>query len=148
MARKAENLIVAVVVLTLCAASASAEIIEIGLTDNVTYIDDQGGLLGGQIAIGDIITGSYTYDTSTPDSNPLSTVADYVHSSPPYGVSLSVCGFTFQSDPDNPYFLIEILNDHTGMDGYLFRSYKNLPLPNGLEVDHISWQLQYRASAA
>ena len=43
---------------------------------------------------------------------------------------------------------MEVLNDHTGQDAYLLRSYNYLPLSNGVHVEHISWQLDdYSATA-
>jgi hypothetical protein len=50
----------------------------------------------------------------------------------------------FKTDPSNVYFLVEICNNHGSpnpSDNYLLRSYNNLPLSNGIHVDHIAWQL-------
>jgi hypothetical protein len=141
MIKKAEILAALFAVLIVWTGSLRAELITIDLTAEVTYVDDLADLLGGKIAVGDIITGSYSYDSDTLDTNPIETVGDYWHYTPPYGISLSVGGFVFQTDPDNVDFLVEIVNDHTGIDGYLLRSYNNLPLSSGIEVEHIAWQL-------
>lgn len=141
MIKKAEILAALFVVLSLWTGSLRAGVITIYLTAEVTYVDDLYDLLGGKIAVGDIITGSYNYDSDTPDTNPSVTVGDYQHYDPPYGINLSTGTLAFQTDPDYVDFLSEILNDHTGIDGYLLRSYNNLPLPGDIEVEHISWQL-------
>jgi hypothetical protein len=109
----------------------------------VDGVDDPDGYLGGQVNPGDIITGSYTYESTTPDSTPLDPiVGHYYHYVPPAGVSLSVGGFTFETDPANVEFLVGIVNDNqSGDDIYLLGSYNNLPLTNGSPVDRISWQL-------
>jgi len=136
------------VILALSCNSLRATIITIELTAEIAEVDDLGGLLEGNVNVGDTITGSYTYDSTTLDSSPSETVGSYEHFNSPYGISLSVGGFVFETNPDNVYFLVQILNDHLGEDGYLLRSYNNLPLSNGVWVDHISWHLvDYSATA-
>jgi len=121
---------------------ASGELIMIGLRGEVTYIDQSAyDLLEGHVELGDTLTGTYTYDSQTPDSNPLSGVGDYYQDSAPCGIRLEAGGIVFESDPDILDFLIELNDNHVGQDNYLLRSYNNLPLANGVEVDHISWQL-------
>jgi hypothetical protein len=107
----------------------------------VTAVDDPSNLLGGTIHKGSKITGSYTYNKNTPDSNTFPEVGDYMHTTSPYGITLSSKGLTFQTDPNDVQFLVELVNDYNGLDNYLLRSYNNLPLPNGVSVDHIAWQL-------
>lgn len=141
MIKKAEILAALLVILSLWTGSLRAELITIYLTAEVTYVDDLGNLLEGMVTVGDKITGSYSYDSDTLDTNPSDEVGDYWHYNAPYGINLSAGTLAFQTDPDNVKFLVEVLNDHTGIDGYLLRSYNNLPLPSGIEVDHIAWQL-------
>lgn len=125
-----------------------AESITINITAQVASVDDMGNILDGAIEVGDIMTGQYTYESTTPDTNPLPTVGDYQHDTSPYGISLKVKGkvngLVFKTDPDDVDFLVEICNNHglpTPTDNYLLRSYNNLPLPGGIIVEHISWQL-------
>jgi hypothetical protein len=148
MAGRAKNLVLVVVAVVLWAASASAEIVTIGLTAEITYIDPYDEWLNEQFDIGDIITGGYTYDTDTWDTNPSGSVGDYIHTSSPYGINLSINGFTFQTDPANVYFLVEICDNHLSSDHYLLISYANLPLPNGFCVGQISWQLDDSSGTA
>ncbi len=124
-------------------AEAADGVVTINITALVALVDDPDNVLGGTINVGDTITAIYTYDSTTPDSNPLPTVGDYRHSSPPYGITVNAGGFVFETDPNNVDFLVEIVNDHGGpaRDNYLLRSYNNLPLSNGALVEHISWQL-------
>ena len=142
MSKQAKIITMFFVVLALGAGNVWAEIIEINITAEIAQLRDPYGLLKGQLIVGDIITGSYIYDSDTPDTNPSNTVGDYWHYSSPYGISLSVGGFVFQTNPDNNiHFLVEILDDHTGQDTYLLRSYNNPPLSNGVHVEHVSWHL-------
>jgi len=140
--KKAAAIIITVLLLA-NGSPVQAEIITIAIEATVDWVDDQDNYLEGNITHGDIITGTYTYDSDTPDSEPASTVGDYWHYNSPFGISLSVGGFDFRTDPCNVNFIIEILNDHSISedDGYLLMSYNNLDLSNGVPVDNISWQL-------
>ncbi|MHC4084688.1 MAG: PEP-CTERM sorting domain-containing protein [Planctomycetota bacterium] len=150
MIKKAEILIILFVVFCLWTGSLRAELIAIDLTAEVIYISDLADLLEGKVHVGDIITGSYSYDSDTPDSSPSSSLGTYRHYTPPYGINLSVGGFVFQTDPDNVDFILQVSNNNipSWVDNYVLRSYHNLPLSNWVEVDHISWQLNDYSGAA
>jgi hypothetical protein len=125
------------------AAGVNAQIVTIAIEALVTVVDDDADLLDGAISTGDIITGTYTYNTNTPDTNPLSTVGDYWHSQSPYGVSLSCNDLEFKTDPDNVNFLMEMADNHNvggGFDKYGLISYQNIPL-SGISVEYIEWAL-------
>ena len=129
------------IVLVATGSGLQAALITINLTAEVSGVNDRDGLLEGRINVGDDITGIYTYDSDTPDSNPLYAVGDYQHYFWPSGITLSAGGFVFQTDPIHVDFLMEIIDNQIGVDGYLIRSYRNLPLSNDVIVEHISWQL-------
>jgi hypothetical protein len=125
-------------------AQASPDVpISINFTAEVWDVDDDFNHLGGAISVGDTITGSYTYDAATPDSNPDPTVGRYLYTSPPYGIRVDAGGFVFQTDPSNVDFEIEILNDRDSpaRDYYVVTGRHGLPLSNGASVDSIQWQL-------
>jgi len=147
--------ILSLVVILVCgmaffAPMAQAELITINITATVNYLEDFGNYLEGKIHVGDTITGSYTYESTTPDTNPFDdpTVGDYWHYAQPAGISLTVGGFDFKTDPTNVNFLASIGNNHSGRDVYLMRSYNNLSLSNGTGVDYISWQLDDHTQTA
>lgn len=148
MIKKGQIFTALFVVLSFWTGSLQAEVVTIQLTAEITGIYDPADLLEGKFTAGDIITGSYIYDSSTQDlfpSNPR--VGAYWHYAPPCGISLSTGSFVFQTNPDDVEFLVGIYNRSDG-DGYLLRSYNNLLLSSGVEVDHISWQLDdYSATA-
>jgi len=123
------------------AVAASNSPITIALTATVDEVSDYYNLLGGVIQPGDTITGTYIYNAAASDSNSSSLVGDYWHTTAPYGVSLNVDGLVFETDPQNVSFLVELVNNYLGRDNYLFHSYNNRPLSNGLRVTHIAWQL-------
>jgi len=144
-----ERTIFSITLTCLCALffsvpAAQATLITIAIEAEVDYVADYGNYLEGKIIPGDIITGTYTYDSTTPDSSPLDPVqGNYWHYAPPSGIYLTVGGFDFHTDPTNVEFHIAIRNDiqPTGEDIYALVSYNNLPLSNGTPVDYISWQL-------
>ena len=112
-----------------CSLPVNGALITIGIEAVVDDVHDVDNYLDGRINVGDLITGSYTYDTDTPDSNPSAKVGDYEHYAHPSGFSLSVGELDFKTDPANTNFLIEIVDDYAD-DFYLVASYSNLPLPN------------------
>jgi hypothetical protein len=129
-------------VVVMCfSVSVRAELIQIGFVAKVRSVQDPQGNLDGKISTNDLMVGVYTYESTTTDSNPLPGVGDYNYYSSLYGIRISADGFTFQTDPTNVNFLIELCNNLYGGDYYLLRSYVNLPLSNGIAVEHISWQL-------
>src|SRR3712207_1697056 len=110
------------------AAAAGDNPVTIALTATVAAVEDPAQLLGGAIRPGDSVTGTYTYNTGTNDTNTLPTVGDYWHTTAPYGMSLTVGGRVFQTDPQNVRLLVEVANNHNSRDGYLVHSYNNRPL--------------------
>ncbi len=114
--------------------------ITIELTAEVTGVYDVYNLFYGRVNVGDILTGTYTYNLLTQDSDSDSTVGTYKHSSSPYGILLTVGGFVFQTDPDRVDFLINVRNSYP--DSYSLISYNNLPLNDVVAVQQISWQLR------
>lgn len=122
---------------------ARAATVCVDITAEVEYVDDPSSILSGAIDVGDIVTGTYIYESSTPDSNPLPRVGDYWHTSAPYGITLNAGDLTFRTDPNNVNFLVEIVNSHGNppSDNYLLRSYTNIFDVGSNSDNHISWQL-------
>jgi hypothetical protein len=138
-----------IITIVICALSfwtlpAEAALITIQIEGVVDSVWDEYNYLEGKIKPGDLITGFYTYESTTPDSRPSVTVGRYEHSTPPHGIFLTIGGFNFETDTSNVDFRIDIINNGTtgGInDGYGLISYNNLPLSNGTLVYGISWWL-------
>src|SRR6202007_552016 len=64
----------------------------------------------------------------------------YVHTTSPYGVTITIGAHTFRTDPSNVNFLLELVNDYYASDNYVFHSYANAET-DGQPVQLISWQL-------
>ena len=137
--------------LCFCASPAQAEPITIAIEAVVDRVDDRSNYLEGKISPGDIITGTYTYDPLTPDSDLSPIVGRYEHSAPPHGIFLSAGGFDFKTNTTNVDFCVDIINDSTSgglHDGYGLISYNNVPLSNGANVDGIWWWLEDTSATA
>ena len=144
MKRKRKIMILGIAVLCgliLRPPDAQAALITIQIEAVVDSVQDEGNYLEGKIGVGDIITGYYVYESSTPDSSPLDPVqGNYWHHAAPAGIALTVGGFNFMTDPFNIAFHVGIRNSVPD-DIYVIGSSNNLPLPNGTPVMTIYWQL-------
>ncbi len=134
-----------------CTHPVCAQFVTVGFSAEVYVIADNGpsaGYLEGKVNLGDIITGTYTYDFSVVDSDPSPVFGIYANTNLSCGIFASVNGLDFRTDSTNANFLMTIINDNDGInnnyysgDGYCIESFNNLPLSNGSSVDRISWIL-------
>jgi hypothetical protein len=149
MARLATFILAFVLLLGSAAPSATAKpkkknLVTIAITAVVETVDDPSDVLCSNVAPGDTITGTYTYDSAVADSNELSYVGDYIFTSSPSGISLDLGDVVAQTAPTKTVdVLIEVVDDEPtdGADFYAVRSFTNLPLACGSPVDDIGWQL-------
>ncbi len=135
-------LIAVLCAVALCPKPAQAYLITIQIEAVVDSVEDNGpgdGYLDGQIHVGDMITGYYTYESTTLDSSTLDYRGIYEHYLPPCGIFLNVSGFDFETDPAHTDFVIDIIDNLPGYekDSYLIYSNNNLPLSNGTIVEDI-----------
>jgi len=123
----------------------SATWVTIYIEGVVDTVHDYGNYLEGQINVGDPITGYYTYDTDTLDTNPIMQVADYEYYSQPSGATLVVGGIDFGTDLTNVSFVMELINDYVSgslHDSFGWISYNNISNPIGLSLGQLSWWLR------
>jgi hypothetical protein len=116
----------------------------------VSHVRDSGRLLDGSVQLGSRLTGTYTFDPKTPDSNNDPTVGDYRHSTAGYGLRVKIGKYEFKTDPAKVNFLLEVVA-RPKRHAYLLRSYNNVSSGPGLAaaaIDHISWQLDDRSGKA
>jgi hypothetical protein len=142
MVKKAKILATFALVLVLLGGSLRAELITFNITSQVTYVDDPYNLLNG-LPVGTMMTGTYTYDSATPDFRPLDEhQGSYRHTTPPYGWYLTADGFVFQTDPGNVDFWVSVTNydQPPKKDHYVVSSLNNLPFNNDVFYS-IGWQL-------
>ena len=152
MKRKRKIMFLAIAVLCgliLWPPDAQAALITIQIEAVVDSFRDEGNYLEGKIEAGDVITGFYVYESTTPDSSPLDPVqGNYWHYAPPAGIALTVGGFNFMTDPFNVAFHVAVRNKSSGDDSYWLANRNNLPLSNGTIVDSIVWSLRDSSAQA
>ena len=68
----------------------------------------------GSIGFGTAITGSYTFDSTTLDSDPSGSSGSYQHAGPAYGFSINIGGSLFST---NDFLAVNVLNG-VGIDQY------------------------------
>lgn len=114
------------------------------------YVEDNGNYLEGQINPGDIITGTYTYDSTALDQSSDDIYGLYHFYDPPAGIFLTVGGFDFATASDVDCY-VDIINNGPsfGHDSFRVSSQCNLPLSNGaMMVEWIGWQLNDNTGSA
>jgi hypothetical protein len=131
----------AAALLVTCGGAAQAQDVTVSFKGTVTTYD----ILVGDppfpdLTVGTPFTGYYTYNLSVPDQNTSPQVGDYLHSSAPYGVTVTIGNRTFKSNPANVDFLVELVNDYYDQDNFVFHSHNNLDV-DGAPVQMISFQL-------
>ena len=134
---RAFRLIVCTLVVLFAATAARAQDVTFRFSGTITDVYESPF---SDIAVGTPFTGIYTFNLGAVDENSLPTVGDYYHRTAPYGVTVLVGNRLFRSDPADVEFVVEVVNDHSGSDNYMFASYRNLPTDGAL-VQGISWQL-------
>jgi hypothetical protein len=124
------------------AGPAQGAVITIAIEGVVDYAYDPHGFLGVDVEVGDLITGTYTYDTDTPDSSPIEGYAAYWYYDAPWSISLSVKGVEFKTDPASVDYGIAISDGYLSRDIYAVGSSNNLPLVSGIPVEDVYWLLE------
>ena len=147
MVQVARRALVFLCTLVLFAAGANrADAQDVTINFSGTITQSEGWPLG-DIPVGTPFSGSYTFSLNTPNEGGIANVGDYWHRAPQYGVVVRIGQRVFRTDPAAAEFLVELVNDYYGMDNYLFRSYRNLPVDD-VPVEHISWQLDDYSQSA
>jgi hypothetical protein len=146
-------LLAATAALWVVAADAQAAQVTVYFTGTIVQKSDFSSGLGARAEPGARFSGFYRYDTSTPDTNLLPTVADYYHTGAQsgFGIQVVVDGLTFETDPNQVLFLVELVNNHGNppSDDYGVLSYNNRVLGGcGLSVGIISLGLHDDTSTA
>jgi len=135
------------VLLALSTGNARGEIIRIDLVGEVTDLDDREDLFGGTIDVGDTVTASYVYTTDFTSGYGESEYQTFMFTDP-FGFSLVVGEFEFQSEPGNVSLHISIGDDYQSTDRYSVQSHNNVLVGSDAAVDAMQWYLvDYTLSA-
>ncbi|HEV8321268.1 MAG TPA: hypothetical protein VG389_06600 [Myxococcota bacterium] len=113
----------------------------------LTQVDDVAGVSGA--SCGTPFSGSYTYSTMVTDSNVDPTVGDYSYAATPNGITVTIAGIVYETDPVAVDVLLEVLDGvPPSEDSYLLRSNNNRSSLASAYVDTIAWQLDDLSGAA
>ena len=117
----------------------TAQLVTVAITGEVWSASDPVGILPNPIQVGDLMSGTYTYDTSSPDLHSYDPSSGYFRfSQPPSGISLKIGNYTFETDPDNMDFRVSL--DYnvdaagSSWNDFTLESDKTRPLPDGTEL--------------
>lgn len=135
-------LITAISTFLLWSGNVHAELITVNISATVDYVDDIGNGLNGQMKAGDTISGTYTYESTTPDTDASITYGMYPHPSGIGGIDLTVNGLSLKTNPNrlNGDFDMNIVNE-TNYDFYHVMSFNNSPLTTGAQLNYMAIDL-------
>jgi len=129
-----------------CANVAMAEIVTVDISATVTNVNDPDNAMSGQMQPGDVVSGTYTYDTSLADMDPSPHSGIYDHTAGAGGFTLNARELNLETNntgmPGD--YEVHIHNDISDM--YHVKSNRNKPLPNGALIQHMSMDLYDRTS--
>jgi parallel beta helix pectate lyase-like protein/disaggregatase-related protein len=128
--------------LAVWAVPCDARLVTVAITAEVIEVQDETGLLKGEVQVGDAINGTYSYDTSAPNVSHARYGGRYEFSSAPCGIVLEIGDGTFQTDPNDVRFVVVTEDDEPGIactyDRFSLESLGNTALDDGISVDTIS----------
>lgn len=125
-------------------AAAKPKSVTINLTAVVDDVVNPNGVPLGNIEPGATITGSYTYNPETKDTDPSREFGVYSHDQPPYGIQLNMGSFSLETNPGDGQFAIAIGNpsNSDNPDSYSVTTFRPVGTGDGpAEVQYITWRL-------
>ena len=121
---------------------ALADTVTFEITATVYNVSDPGNALQNSVNPGDLITGTYTIDTASPDNDPNPEYGHYVfnstsNNSSQLGFDLILNNHSLKSDPTVPGHMYEAHIMNSFNDHYGITSWGNMPLANGTKVNDV-----------
>lgn len=136
-----------ILVLAVCCVLPVAEVLAAPITFNfqgtVTRFEEFAqGLPPGSVTVGASFTGSYTFDSATPNTGTNPAVGEYQHVGPPFGFLVEIGSVVFQGDAADFALTIRVVNDGVtpGGDSYTVLSAGDLVGFPGVVVS-FDWRL-------
>lgn len=116
---------------------AQAELVTKEIVAEIYFVSDPSSALNGTVVSGDIVSGTYTYETTTPDQNATPEVGYYPHEPNfPLGFDLTAGDQRFVAAETDTLFEIEIDN-FTDEHRYRIHNWIMQNLANGAYVDTV-----------
>jgi len=128
--------------------------ITVEVTGHVSQVNDPGNALGGQVTVGQEVTGRYSYETSVPDDSQWSNEWGSYTQSPSQGaLSLTAGTITFELDPASPswHFAVNVRDaamNSGASDSYVIQGGGGKPISGGLSGYYMNVEfMDYNGSA-
>lgn len=143
--RKATLLLSGLLLSAFVSGPAAAEVVRMRVTARVSNIDDPSGRLAGKVALGQRVTGTYVYNTNTPNAAPDPQYTGEYH---PYAnearLRFAVGSLVFESKQPTQGIGILIFAQPPGggWGQFWMFSNDNKPLADGTLVNDIQMQIQ------
>jgi hypothetical protein len=117
---------------------AMAEVVRVKVLARVTLAVDPQGQLNGKIVQGQRLTGTYVYNTNTPDQSPSPDHAEYRPYANEARVRFAAGGFVFENVAPTQQINITVDPEEPGSGGtFWFSSFENKPLSTGATLGSI-----------
>lgn len=118
---------------------AQAALITFEFSGTVTSVT--GSSAGGPVAVNDTLTGSYTFESTTPSLGPCGVSGTCLYNGGISSLNVTVGGYTNTGVATGPFNLITIYNDSVGFDLYQIDRNFAGPLLNGVQPSFFRFTL-------
>jgi hypothetical protein len=122
------------------APAATPAVVTVEFEGAVAAVTDPSLYLGGNVGVGDTVSGRFAYDPSAPDGHPQPDMGRYRLRESPCGVEAETVRLRFASDPAAVDIRINLLNDKQASvlkDQYEVKSASNVDVLPGVGVGSI-----------
>ena len=134
----------------IAASTSRTNYVSVILTGRVVSVTDPTASLGGAVAVGDEVTGFYTFDKTVPDTDPSPEMGVYLFNSMPCRMWFEISGLAFASDPAAINMDIRLRNNKgkNPKDQCDVNSLGNLQVVPGVDLTSIKLSLVDRTATA
>lgn len=126
--------------ITVPGVNSNPDLVVYNLGATVSWVNDIQGDFDNAIAIGQPLSGKYTFNLTTPDINPDPQSGHFIHlpGSGDFGFDFSVAGLNFKSDPTQAPMVVDLYNSQFNDNYIAFTNMLNVPLTNGAVITDFS----------
>jgi hypothetical protein len=141
--KKAALLLSGLLLSAFVAVPAVAEVVRVRVTARVSNTYDPNGLLAGKVAVGQRVTGTYVYNTNTPNTSPYPDInGEYRPYANEARMRVAVGGLVFESKQPTQGITIWVTSHNAGGTGrFMMTSDDNKPMADGSIVNYIRMEL-------
>jgi hypothetical protein len=139
------NVLAKINVLQSDSGPSNPDLVTFEVTASIKDVWDPANALSGTVQVGDPLDGSYTFNITTADTDPVPEIGRYVHvpGSGQFGFDFTAGGHSFKTNPNAVEMAIDLYdNTWAPEDNYDAYSYgPNFPLASGATVEDIGVHL-------